>query len=76
MNTTSKRRQASTSPTALLTLEEMAKELRLTTRGIQTLTASGKIPVLRISRRCTRNNLARVLDALDRLEKKEIRRPR
>ena len=51
-------------------------ELRLTTRGVQTLTARGKIPVMRISRRCTRYHLPRVLDALSRLEKIEVGRPR
>ena len=76
MKPTSTRNHASAKPTALLTIAELAKELRLTTRGVQTLTASGKIPVMRISRRCTRYHLPRVLDALSRLEKIEVGRPR
>ena len=59
--------------TSLLTIAELAKELRMTYRGIQELTASRKIPVIRIGRRFTRYSLPRVLDALARFEIKEVR---
>ena len=61
---------------SLLTIEELAKELRMSYRGIQDMTANRTIPVIRIGRRFTRYSLPRVLDALARFEVKEVGCPR
>ncbi len=56
---------ANTSP-HLVTKAVLAKELSLTTRGVDSLVLRKKIPVLRISRKMVRFDLAKVLAALER----------
>lgn len=58
------KKQASQSETGLLTKAELAVRLHVTVRGVETLTARRKIPVLRISRRCVRYDWAKVQAAL------------
>jgi len=41
-------------PERLLTKEEVAEWLGLARRGIDTLTAGGRLPVIRLSSRCVR----------------------
>lgn len=57
---------------ALLTKEQLAQQLGLKKRGVECLVFSKRIPVIRISRRCVRFSLPKVLAALDRLEVKEV----
>lgn len=52
----------------LLTKQELAVFLGLKLRGVETLTARGKIPVLRITHQCVRYDLAKVKAALARYE--------
>jgi hypothetical protein len=58
----------------LITKEELAEHLSLKVRGIQTLTERGVIPVIRISHRCVRYDLDRVLEALAHREVPEVSR--
>lgn len=51
-------------PPRLRTTEEVAGHLAMSTRTLQELRDSGKIPYIRISARCIRYNLAEVEKAL------------
>jgi len=55
-------------PTALLTKEEIARELQCSPRHVERLQRARKIPVIRISARCVRYKLSGVLAALSKLE--------
>jgi hypothetical protein len=52
----------------LLTKAQLASELGLKTRGVDSLTRQRKIPVLRISHRCVRYDLEKVRAALSKFE--------
>lgn len=55
-------------PPALLTKEEIAKELQCSPRHIERLQRAKKIPVIRLSAKCVRYRRDGVLAALARLE--------
>lgn len=61
---------------ALLTKEELAKVIGMKVRGVQNLTQRAVIPVLKISHRCVRYDVTKVLAALARYEVPEVGRPR
>lgn len=56
----------------LLTKKQLAPHLSLKVRGVECLVAARRIPVIRISSRCVRFSLPKVLAALNRLEIKEV----
>jgi excisionase family DNA binding protein len=56
----------------LLTYQQLADRLQLTVRGIESLTRSRKIPVLKISGRCVRFSWPHVLAALSKFEQKAV----
>lgn len=58
----------------LLTKDELAKRLKLTRRGIECLVSRRVIPVIRLSRRCSRFDWDKVKEALSRHEVREIGR--
>lgn len=58
----------------LITKEQLAEHLGLKVRGIQTLTERGVIPVYKISHRCVRYDLTRVMEALQHCEHPEVNR--
>ena len=49
----------------LLTKKEIARHLRVSVRSINSWMLKGKIPFLRITRRCVRFRLKHVLEALE-----------
>ncbi len=55
-----------------LTIKELAALLNVSPRCVQRWAQQGKIPVLRLSRRCSRFDLKSVERALSRYEKKEV----
>ena len=57
---------------SLLDRDQLAPVLGLKRRGVDCLVATGRIPVIRISHRCQRFSLPKVLAALDRLEVKAV----
>jgi len=56
----------------LLTKKELAGRLGLTVRGVESFVMRRKIPVLRISGRCTRFSWPHVLAALSKFEQKAV----
>lgn len=58
----------------LLTRRELAKRLGLSTRSISNLQSRKQIPFVRLSARCVRFHVGRVLSALTRYEVKEAGR--
>jgi excisionase family DNA binding protein len=56
----------------LLTKQQLAERLGLKVRGVESLIERRKIPALKISGRCVRFNLRRVLEALNKFELKEL----
>ena|SRR5947207_2407703 len=52
----------------LITLDEVANNLRVSRRYVQSLVRRKVIPVIRLGRRCTRFDLARVHTAIKRFE--------
>lgn len=59
-------------PGSLQNKKQIADLLGLTVRGVECLVAARKIPVIRISRKCTRFSAERVLAALKKFEVKEV----
>jgi hypothetical protein len=57
---------------ALLTRKQLAKKISLSTRSVDTLQKRKAIPFIRLSARCVRFEIDRVLAALRRFELKEI----
>lgn len=64
--------QPSTSRQALLTKRQLSAAIAMSTRSIDNLQREKKIPVIKISPRCCRYELAAVLRALDRFTIKEV----
>ena len=62
------KKPANQSESALLTKAQLALKLQLSVRGVECLSASRKIPVLRISRRCVRYDWEKVRAALQKFE--------
>lgn len=56
--------EAEGSPGALLTRRELAKLCKVSTRTVDNWVAAGKLPLLRIGRRCVRFSLPEVLQVL------------
>jgi hypothetical protein len=56
----------------LLTKQQLGEKLGLTPRGIEQMMRRRQIPVVRISRRCVRFSLPRVLKSLAKFELKEV----
>jgi excisionase family DNA binding protein len=56
----------------LLTKQQLAERLGLNVRSIEVWVAQRKIPALKISGKCVRFSLPRVLAALQKFELKEI----
>jgi excisionase family DNA binding protein len=56
----------------LLTKQQLADRLGLKVRGIESLVAQRKIPVLKISGKCVRFSWQRVRAALGKFELKEV----
>ena len=52
----------------LITLDEVASNLKVSKRYVQTLVRRKVIPVIRLGRRCTRFDLNRVHTAIKRFE--------
>jgi excisionase family DNA binding protein len=59
-------------PGAYLTKAQLATQLGISPRFVEKLMQRKVLPVVRISRRCVRFNVARVEAALARLEAKEL----
>jgi excisionase family DNA binding protein len=57
----------------LIRIEEVAKRLGLSRRGVEALVARRAIPAFKISRRCLRFRWAEVESAIERYRQKEIR---
>jgi len=58
---------------ALLTRKQLAKKIVLSTRSIDNLQRQKKIPVIKITPRCCRYDLAAVLRALGRFTIEEVK---
>lgn len=56
----------------LLNKQQLATELGLKVGGVDSLTRKKKIPVLRVSRRCVRYDLEKVMEALSKYEVKSV----
>jgi excisionase family DNA binding protein len=63
-----------TKATDLITLDQVAQTLQVSRRYVQSLVRRKVIPVIRIGKRCTRFNLAKVLAAIERFEIEEYGR--
>ncbi|MBX5464865.1 MAG: helix-turn-helix domain-containing protein [Clostridia bacterium] len=61
---------------ALLTTEELARELGCSVRTVKRMMAEGRIPVVRVGRRLVRFDLERVLERLSVEEETPPRRGR
>ena len=55
-----------------LTIEEVAKKLKLKRRGVENLVARKVIPAFKISRRCIRFRWSEVETAINRYRQREI----
>ena len=60
-------------PVGLTTLDEVAQNLRVSRRYVQSLVRRKIIPVIRIGKRCTRFDMVRVRSAIQRFEIEEMR---
>lgn len=56
--------EAGGSPEALLTRRELAKLCKVSTRTVDNWVSSGKLPLIRLSRRCVRFSLPEVIRTL------------
>jgi hypothetical protein len=56
----------------LLTKQQLATELGLKVGGVESLTRKRKTPVFKVSRRCVRYDLHKVLEALSKFEVKSV----
>lgn len=61
---------------SLLTKDQLAKRLAMKRRGVECLVKNGRIPVIRISKRCVRFSWPKVQAALGKLETEAVRASR
>jgi excisionase family DNA binding protein len=57
---------------SLLTKDQLAERLAMKRRGVECLVKDGRIPVIRISKRCVRFSWPAVQKALGELEEKAV----